>query len=251
MALCQCGLCFVEDTFVNHKYIITNFVIIVNTLAFSCWLPWLVSDCLLSPILRQSATNGMSKSMSCPKMAAPGEALSTVWWGERMTYAALSRKTLMSSGVNELAISNSAVGRICPSTWCTHSNMPIACGFLTVVGLHLIPYDLHRYSKWSLNSLPLSYIKWRHRGYLHNPVLFTNLAICYEVLSKISSAINSFLPLTVCWRSYLTTGSSAISNQLGVGAIMVRAIKSICELSLPLRVYGPMRSTHKHSQGIV
>jgi hypothetical protein len=30
---------------------------------------------------------------------------------------------------------------------------------------------------------------------------------------------------------------------------MVRAIKSICELSLPLRVYGPMRSTHEHSQG--
>jgi hypothetical protein len=46
-------------------------------------------------------------------------------------------------------------------------------------------------------------------------------------------------------------GSSAISNQLEVGSIMVRAIKSICELSLPLRVYGPMRSTHKHSQGFV
>jgi hypothetical protein len=28
---------------------------------------------------------------------------------------------------------------------------------------------------------------------------------------------------------------------------MVRAMKSICKLSLPLRVYGPMRSTHKHS----
>ncbi len=32
---------------------------------------------------------------------------------------------------------------------------------------------------------------------------------------------------------------------------MVRAIKSICKFSLPLRVYGPMRSTHKHFQGFV
>ncbi len=45
--------------------------------------------------------------------------------------------------------------------------------------------------------------------------------------------------------------NSAISNQLEAGSIMVRAMKSICKLSLPLRVHGPMRSTHKHSQGIV
>jgi hypothetical protein len=129
--------------------------------------------------------------------------------------------------------------------------MPFPCGFLTVVGLSLIPYDSHRYSKCSLNSLPLLYIKFRHRGYLHKQVLFTNLAIRSEVLSKISSPINSSLPLTVCQCSCSTTGTSAISNQLEVGLIMVRAIKSICKLSLPLRVYGPMRSTHKHSQRFV
>ncbi len=111
--------------------------------------------------------------------------------------------------------------------------------------------ESHRYSKCSLNSLPLSYIKCRHRGYLHNQVLFTNLAICSEVLSKISSAINSSLPLTVCRRSLSTMGNSAILNQLEAGSIMVRAIKSICELSLPLRVYGRIRSTHKHSHGFV
>jgi hypothetical protein len=81
--------------------------------------------------------------------------------------------------------------------------------------------------------------------------LFTNLAIRSEVLSKISSAINSSLPLTVCQHSRLTTGNSAISNQLEAGSIMIRAIKSICKLSLPLRVYGPIRSTHKHSHGFV
>ncbi len=168
-----------------------------------------------------------------------------------MAYAVLSRKTSTSLEVTELAISNSAVRSICPSTWCTRSNTPFARGFLTVVGLHVILYDSHRYSKWSLNSLPLSYIKWRHRGYFHNQVLFTNLAIRYEVSSKISSAINSSLPLTVCRRSHLTMGNSAILNQLEAGLIMVIAIKFICKLSLPLRVYGPMRSTHKHSQGIV
>ncbi len=93
------------------------------------------------------------------------------------------------------------------------------------------------------------YVFWYQ--HLHNQVLFTNLAIHSEVLSKISSAIYSSLPLTVCLHSCLTTGSSAISNQLEVGLIMVKVIKSICALSLPLRVYGPMRSTHNHSQGFV
>ncbi len=81
--------------------------------------------------------------------------------------------------------------------------------------------------------------------------MFTNLAKHSEVLSKISSAINSSLLLTVCQRSRSTTGNSAILNQLEAGLIMVRAIKSICKLSLPLSVYGPMRSTHKHSHGFV
>ncbi len=93
----------------------------------------------------------------------------------------------------------------------------------------VIPYDSHRYLKCSLNSLPLLYIKWQHHGYLHNQVLFTNLAIRSEVLSKISSAINSSLPSTVCQCSCSTTSSSAISNQLEAGSIMVRAIKSICK----------------------
>ncbi len=72
-----------------------------------------------------------------------------------------------------------------------------------------------------------------------------------DVLSKISSAINSSLPSTVCWRSCSTMGNSAISNQLEAGLIMVKAIKSICKLSLPLSVYGPIRLPHKHSHGFV
>ncbi len=47
----------------------------------------------------------------------------------------------------------------------------------------------------------------------------------------------------------MIVGSSRTSSQLEAGSIMVRAKKSIDEPSLPLRVYGPMRSTHRASQG--
>ena len=46
------------------------------------------------------------------------------------------------------------------------------------------------------------------------------------------------------------TGSSTILNQLVAGPIMVRHIKSISDPSLPLRVYGPIRLTHRHSQNV-
>ncbi len=45
-------------------------------------------------------------------------------------------------------------------------------------------------------------------------------------------------------------GSFTISNQLEAGLVMIRAMKSICKLSLPLRVYGPMLA-HKYSQGLL
>ncbi len=51
----------------------------------------------------------MSKSISCPNIAAPGEALSTVWWVKKMGHAASDRKTSMSLGFTELAISISAM----------------------------------------------------------------------------------------------------------------------------------------------
>jgi hypothetical protein len=69
----------------------------------------LVINCLCSPVLFQSAMNGMSKSMSHPNIAAPGEALSTVWWVEQMAHAASDKKMSMSLGFTELAILISAV----------------------------------------------------------------------------------------------------------------------------------------------
>ena len=80
---------------------------------------------------------------------------------------------------------------------------------------------------------------------------FYLLAKLLELLSKISSNFSSSLPLMFIVCSLLTKSSSTILNQLEAGSIMVRAIKSICELSLPLIVYRPIRSTHKHSQGVL
>ncbi len=166
-----------------------------------------------------------------------------------MAHAALSRKISTSLGKTELAMSSTEVCNICPRTWWMHSNKAFACGFLTVVGLCFIPYESHRCSKCNLNSEPLLYVIYRHLGYRLYQVLFTNFAIRSELLSKMSSDWSS-LPLTFIFHSHLTKGSSTISNQLEAGSIMVRAIKSICKPSLPLIVYGPIRSTHKHSQGV-
>ena len=48
-----------------------------------------------------------------------------------------------------------------------------------------------------------------------------------------------------------TTGSSTILNQLEAGSIIVRHMKSISVPSLPRSVYGPIKSTHTASQGVI
>jgi hypothetical protein len=48
-----------------------------------------------------------------------------------------------------------------------------------------------------------------------------------------------------------TTSSSAISNQLEAGSIIVRHMKSISVPSLPRSMYGPIKSTHTASQGVI
>ncbi len=51
--------------------------------------------------------------------------------------------------------------------------------------------------------------------------------------------------------SRLTSGNSTNSKQLEAGLIMVSAMKSSAEPSLLLSVYGPIRSTHKTSHGVL
>jgi hypothetical protein len=55
---------------------------------------------------------------------------------------------------------------------------------LTLVGLRFRPYESQRVSKWSLNSLPLSYMTYWLCGYLLNQVLLTNVLTGAGDLSK-------------------------------------------------------------------
>jgi len=71
-------LCFAEYTIFQDQYFTTNCIIIINAFL-------IFTDCILIslalPIVSyffQSAMKGISNNISLPKIAAPGEALSTV-----------------------------------------------------------------------------------------------------------------------------------------------------------------------------
>ncbi len=87
--------------------------------------------------------------------------------------------------------------------------------------------------------------------YLHNQILITNWLIWLDDLSKISSLIVLSLPLTFLVINCMIVGNSTTWNQLEAGLIMVRAMKSINEPSIPLSVYRPMRSTQRASHGVL
>jgi hypothetical protein len=150
----------------------------------------------------------------------------------------VKEKTSTSSGFTDLAISSSAVHNIYAETWCMRSNIAFTCGFLIMVSLILILYDSHRYSKFSLNSLPFLYIniKYQHRGYRLNQILLTNCAMQLELSSKVSSTIIAYSPLATVVFSWRTNGSSTILNQLDAGSIILRDMKSMTVPSFPLRV---------------
>ncbi len=131
------------------------------------------------------------------------------------------------------------------------SQMAFACGFLVMVGIRFMPQELHNVSNCNLNSGLLLYIKWQHRGYLHNQILLTNQLIQSDDLSKVSSSIVLSLQLTFLVINCMIVGNSTTSNQLEAGSIMVRAMKSIDKPSLPLSVYGPTRSTQRASHGVL
>ncbi len=71
-----------------------------------------------------------------------------------------------------------------------HSQKAFACGFVIGVGLRFMPYVLHRVSKCNLNLEPLSYIKYKHQGYL----LFVYSRRYPKVLQVHSSPLS--LPIT-------------------------------------------------------
>ncbi len=81
--------------------------------------------------------------------------------------------------------------------------------------------------------------------------MLTNRLIRSDDLSKISSLSVLSLPLTCLVNNCVIAGNSTTLSQLEAEAIMVRAMKSIDEPSVPLIVYWPMRSTPKASHGVL
>jgi hypothetical protein len=61
-----------------------------------------------------------------------------------------------------------------------------------------------------------------------------------------------YLPLPLLGTvNFMTFGSFILSNQLIAGSIMVRHMKLILVLSLPLKVYYLMRCTHNALWGVI
>ena len=79
-----------------------------------------------------------------------------------MAHVASGRKASMSLVTNELAMSSSVVQSI-NVIRCTRSSIAFACGFLALVGIHLISYDSHRYSASRITT-------WRLGPRLHAAV---------------------------------------------------------------------------------
>ncbi len=78
-----------------------------------------VAICLALPIVSihiQSTMKGMSKNMSRPNIATPGEAFSMVWHVEQIAHAALSMNVSTSAGSTDSAMSIFEVCFIIPRT---------------------------------------------------------------------------------------------------------------------------------------
>ncbi len=118
----------------------TNFVIpIMAYVIFSLC----VEDCLMLPVFSNFIP--VSKEGYVEQHLGP----IIVQYGKlsKMTHAAFVRNAAMSSVTTVSAMSSSVVWSIIVISQFTLSNIAFTCGFLTLVGLCLIPYDSQRASK--------------------------------------------------------------------------------------------------------
>ncbi len=151
-------LCFAKYTFFFNEYFIPNLVIIVDTSIILALIAT-ISQWLL-------VLSNLDASQPQTEWWWACLIRNYTWWGFK--YCMISRancpccivkKDIKVIGVTDLAISISAVCSICPRTWCKHYYI----AFTYTVWLAEV-------FKVQFNSLALSYIKWQHRGYLHNQV---------------------------------------------------------------------------------
>ena len=145
------SFCFAEDTIFPYKYFTTNFIIIIYS-----WVVFMFSVKISSALPVVSNFVPVSY-VGDVEQQIPSKYCCT-WGGVKywMVGRANGPSQVGSLGATEVAMSISAVQSIIIMTWCTCSSIAFTWGFLTLVGLRLMPYESHKASKWSLNSLPLS-----------------------------------------------------------------------------------------------
>ncbi len=141
------AFCFAEDTFLCQQNFIANFVVIIDLLAiFACR----IKIGLRLPVISNFVPVGYERNIKehiATKYRCTWRGFMDCVIGRANGPCALSRKASTPSGVIFLAISSLDVCNICARTWCKRSKLAFACGFFIVVGLRLIPYVPHRYSR--------------------------------------------------------------------------------------------------------
>jgi hypothetical protein len=143
---------------------ITNFIIVFNSfIGFTCVVVISLALPVVSNLFPVSYERNVKEQISSEN--------SCTWWDFYYCVVCWSNSPCcivmnvsMSAGGTESAMSNSEVRIIVPRTWWTHSQPAFACGFLIVFGLRFMPYESCNVSKCSLNSDPLSHVRYWHLG---------------------------------------------------------------------------------------
>ena len=175
--------------------------------------------------------NLIFNSMSRLKTNYVGEDCCVAWCVLQIAQATEVSMSLHGSTWSKVYFCGSLVRSMSPSTWWTHSSMAFACGFFTEVGVGFIAKSCKGGKKSFLNSVPLSKMTFLGRGYLASHVV-----------------LNNWLILAL---DFSFSGSSIISNQPVAGSIKVIVIKVRSLPVLLVTVYGPTKSTHTMSHGVV
>ena len=121
--------------------------------------------CLRWLMAYQLAAKVVGRIISRLNASCAGLAFKVVWNVELMAHMTGMRSSCWAATEVRSWVMRWLERRRFPITWCVRSRIPLACGFLTVVSLDLIPYDCR--SSWNsaeTNSVPLSCKQSTGRG---------------------------------------------------------------------------------------
>ncbi len=90
------------------------------------------------------------------------------------------------------------------------------------------------------SSSVLFWLRWGKKTFACNRLSQVSMYVAFFTLALIGDS-----------QIFVTVGSFIVSNQLTAGSIMVRPMKSILVLALPLRVYYLLRCTYNALWGVI